>query len=354
MDLLLSDEQSMLRESAATFAERRGGAGRLRAVRGSDEKIDRALWREAADAGWLAVLAPESAGGLGLGLTEMCLVSQELGRGLVPEPVAAAAAVARAVGDDELAADIAAGGMIVLPALAEGPRAIGDEPPATTAHGGTLDGAKTGVPCPADADAFLVSAAADGGVVLAVTETAETETAPTMDGTSAATLRFSGAAARIVAGPNEAPQAIAGLLDALHLTTAAELLGVMEAAQAITVDYLKVRNQFDRPIGSFQALQHRAVDNLAMIEMSRSLTYQAASALDAGGGAPGLASAALSKAARSALEVCKAAIQMHGGIGFTDEHDIGLHLKRAMTLAARYGNAGMHRRRYAESAGTHV
>ena len=87
--------------------------------------------------------------------------------------------------------------------------------------------------------------------------------------------------------------------------------------------------------------------------MCRSLIFQAARALDGSGGAPGLASAALSRAARSALEVCKSAIQMHGGIGFTDEHDIGLYLKRAMTLSARYGNAGLHRRRYAECAETH-
>ncbi len=127
----------------------------------------------------------------------------------------------------------------------------------------------------------------------------------------------------------------------------------METAQGITVEYLKTREQFDKPIGSFQALQHRAVDNLAAIEMCRSLIYQAARALDGGGGSPGLASAALSKAAASALDVCKSAVQMHGGIGFTDEHDIGLYLKRAIILAARYGNAGLHRKRYAECAELH-
>ena len=84
--------------------------------------------------------------------------------------------------------------------------------------------------------------------------------------------------------------------------------------------------------------------------MCRSLIYQAARAIDEGGGVPGLASAALSRSAKSSLDVCKCAVQMHGGIGFTDEHDIGLYLKRAMTLVARYGNAGLHRKRYAELA----
>lgn len=359
MELLLNDEQTMLRDSAATFTERRGGADRLRQQRDTDTKIDRAIWAQAAEAGWLAILASESAGGLGLGLTELCLVSEELGKGLVPEPVAAAAAVARALGTSETAEALISGEKIILPALMEGARSIGDEAPAVTAapDGGavSLDGVKTGIPCPDDADGFLVSAAGADGPVLAVVnrEDTETQAAPTLDGATLGALTLNGVRASAVAGANEAPAAIAALLDALHLTNAAELLGVMETAQDITVEYLKTREQFDKPIGSFQALQHKAVDNLAAIEMCRSLIYQAARALDGGGGSPGLASAALSKAATSALDVCKSAVQMHGGIGFTDEHDIGLYLKRAVVLTARYGNAGLHRKRYAECAEAH-
>lgn len=360
MDLILTDEQSLLRDSAATFAGRRGGAARLRELRGAESKIDRARWREAADAGWLAILADEDAGGLGLGLTEMCLVAQELGKGLVPEPVAAAAAVARALGAGDIATGALSGERLVLPALMEGARTVGDEPPALTAEetgGGamTVDGVKTGVAGAADADGYLISGMAAEGLVLmyAEREAAEILSADLVDGSAAGTLTFATTGAVLVAGANEAPAALAGLLDALYLSTAAELLGVMEKAHEITVEYLKVREQFGRPIGSFQALQHRAVDNLAAIEMSRSLIYQAASALDAGGGAPGLASAALSRASKSALDVAKSAIQMHGGIGFTDEHDIGLYLKRAMALSSRYGNAGLHRKRYAEFAELH-
>jgi alkylation response protein AidB-like acyl-CoA dehydrogenase len=359
MELLLTDEQSMLRNSAATFAGRQAGADRLRKLRTSDAKIDPAIWTQAAEAGWLAVLAPESAGGLALGLTDLCLVSEELGKGLIPEPIAAVAAVARALGGSDRAASVITGGKIILPALMEGQRAIGDEPPTVTSSADngavTLDGVKTGIPCPDDADAFLISATGSGGIVLVTVDRtdAEINSKPTMDGASVGTLTLNGCAGTVVAGPNEAPATIATLLDALHLTNAAELLGIMETAQDITVEYLKTREQFDRPIGAFQALQHRAVDNLAAIEMCRSLIFQAASALGGGGGAPGLASAALSRAAKSALDVCKAAIQMHGGIGFTDEHDIGLYLKRAMTLSARYGNAGLHRKRYAEFAEMH-
>lgn len=359
MELLLNAEQTMLRDSAATFTERRGGADRLRDQRDTDQKIDRDIWAQAAEAGWLAILAPESAGGLGLGLTELCLVSEELGKGLVPEPVAAVAAVARALGASDMSEALVSGEKIILPALMETTRSIGDEAPAVTASAAgdnvSLDGVKTGIPCPDDADGFLLSAAGTDGPVLAIVNhgDAEIQAEPTLDGASVGTITLNSASGKPIAGPNETPATVAALLDALHLSNAAELLGVMETAQAITIDYLKTREQFDKPIGSFQALQHRAVDSLAAIEMCRSLIYQAARALDGGGAAPGLASAALSKAAASALDICKSAVQMHGGIGFTDEHDIGLYLKRAVILAARYGNAGLHRKRYAEFAETH-
>jgi alkylation response protein AidB-like acyl-CoA dehydrogenase len=356
MELLLNDEQAMLRESAATFTERCGGADRLRRQRDTDVKIDRDIWAQAAEAGWLAILAPESVGGLELGLTELCLVSEELGKGLVPEPVAAVAAVARALGASDMAEALISGEKIILPALMETTRSIGDEAPAVTASPDgdriSLDGVKTGIPCPEDADGFLVSAAGAESPVLALVnrEHTEIQSEPTLDGATVGTITLNGVPGSAIAGASEAPAAIASLLDTLHLANAAELLGVMETAQDITVEYLKTREQFGKPIGSFQALQHRAVDNLAAIEMCRSLIYQAARALDGGGGSPGLASAALSKAAASALDVCKSAVQMHGGIGFTDEHDIGLYLKRAIVLAARYGNAGLHRKRYAQCA----
>ena len=354
MELVLGEEQEMLRESAAAFASRHAGRLRLPA----DGEIDRGIWSEAAAAGWLAVLAPESAGGLGLGLTELCLVSHQLGRSLVPEPIAAAAAVARALadGDRETASAMISGRMVVLPALAEGSRAIGDEPPSAAAKmrdgGVLLNGVKTGLTGPADG--YLVSAAAADGLVLVRAPPGEVRWSRTADGTATGTVSFASVEARLAAGPNGAAANIASLLDALHLTNAAELLGVTEAAQETTIEYLKTREQFGRPIGSFQALQHRAVDNHAAIEMCRSLVHQAARAMDSGAAARTLPSAALAYAADAALAVCKSAIQMHGGIGFTDEHDIGLHLKRAMTLSARYGNAGMHRRRYATLAESSV
>ena len=140
-------------------------------------------------------------------------------------------------------------------------------------------------------------------------------------------------------------------MDALHnlalLATACELLGVMEKAQEITFDYLRVRKQFGKLIGSFQALQHQAVNIYIKTEAVRSLVYQIAANNDAYRIDPALAIAAKAKASEDALTVTQACIQLHGGIGFTDEHDIGLYLKRAMLLSSQFGNAAAQRRRYA-------
>jgi alkylation response protein AidB-like acyl-CoA dehydrogenase len=125
---------------------------------------------------------------------------------------------------------------------------------------------------------------------------------------------------------------------------------VMVGAQEMTFDYLRIRKQFGKPIGSFQALQHKAVDIYIKTETTRSLLYQVAAANDPYRIEPALAVAVKAKASENALEVTKACIQMHGGIGFTDEHDIGLYLKRAMLLSSLNGNAAAQRRRYADIA----
>ena len=121
----------------------------------------------------------------------------------------------------------------------------------------------------------------------------------------------------------------------------------MEKAQEITFDYLRIRKQFGKLIGSFQALQHQAVNIYIKTEAVRSLVFQIAANNDAYRIDPALAIAAKAKASEDALTVTQACIQLHGGIGFTDEHDIGLYLKRAMLLSSQFGNAAAQRRRYA-------
>src|SRR5262249_47551933 len=142
---------------------------------------------------------------------------------------------------------------------------------------------------------------------------------------------------RLIATGASARQLAGQLQDILTLGAAAELVGLAAAALDVTLDYVKLRQQFGRPIGSFQVLQHRAVDGFIDVELDRSLVYRVLAAWDAGERHPAMVAAAKARASRSALQVTRAALQMHGAIGYTDEHDIGLYYKRALTLAARYG-----------------
>ena len=309
MDLLLTDEQTLLRDSAARLLARAAGPKRLRALRDSNTGFDAALWREIADAGWLAILVPETDGGLGLGATELCLVAEQAGAALLTLPVGIAAAAAPALAGSPHLADAIAGRTLVLPAL------------------------DRVVPFANVADAFL----ADGKIVA-------------RDGVSVTPARLvDGSAVGTVSLANgEAP---AGVRDAALLALAAELVGVAGRALSIALDYLKVRVQFDKPIGSFQALQHRAAEEFMEVELAHSLVFQVAARFDRGDASPAMAAAAKARAAQAALRVCKSALQFHGAMGYTDEHDIGLYFKRAMALAAAFGNDSIHRRRFARLAG---
>ena len=138
------------------------------------------------------------------------------------------------------------------------------------------------------------------------------------------------------------------LQEMLMLGAGVELLGVAAAALDLTLDYIKLRQQFGRPIGSFQVLQHRAVNAFVDIELNRSLAYRVLSAFDAGEHDPAMVSAVKARTSRAALEIIRGALQMHGAIGYTEEHDIGLYYKRAIALAARYGNELQHTGRFSD------
>lgn len=369
MELLLTDEQKMLQDSAATMIERVAGPDRARVRRDAGGGIDRDTWQAIAEAGWLAILASEPAGGLGLGMTELSLVMEQAGRGLLGAPIAASAASAAIIAEgensparDEQAAAIVAGERIVVPALLEG--VIGTTGPqfatkaAPAGQGYSLTGAKSFVPNAGDADAFLVAAESPEGPVLALVGSDASGVSlnlnKTVDGGAWGTVSLSGADVstdQVIAGPNRAPYLIGQLRDAMLIGLGAELLGVMSEALDISLEYIKTREQFGRAIGSFQALQHRAVNDYVDVEMTRSLLYQICTAMDEGRGTPEMSAAIKAKASSAALKVTKSAIQMHGGIGFTDEHSIGFYLKRAMVLSSQYGNEAVHRQRYAELSG---
>jgi len=317
-----------------------------------------------ADLGWTGFLVPEAHGGIGLGFRELHTLLIQLGKGLVPAPfVATAVVAARAL----IASDNTVVKQEKLPALVAGewqPALAWQEDRgslAVTAQAvrvsdGKLNGVKLFVPDAGGADEFIVSAAGAEGTELYLVD----REAPGLgidyqqriDGGFYATLTFKDVAVGPrLAGADKAEAILAQALDEGCLAVSAELLGVMTRALELTVDYLKQRVQFDKPIGSFQALQHKTVDLFIQSEISRSVVLQTAALFDR---QPKLheravaASQVKARCADAALTITRAAIQLHGGIGYTDEANIGLYLKKAMYLASWLGNATTHRARYAE------
>jgi 3-oxochol-4-en-24-oyl-CoA dehydrogenase len=360
MDLHLTSEQTLLRDSAAKFIAA-AGPKVARGFRGRQPSFAPVRLRQAGTLGWLGMLVPTSADGLGLGLTELALVLEQAGRGLVCEPIGiaavAAAALAQGHAPHPMLQRAMRGDALVVPALQESVH--GDDPLATrtqTAAGDRtprLTGTKMSV-CADGADGFLVSASGPDGLALYYVARdapgVSVATTPTVDARQLAALALKDAPADLVPPRQSSSSAVEALTDLALIALSAELLGVMEGAQELTFEYLRVRKQFGKPIGSFQALQHKAVDIYIKTETTRSLLYQVAAANDPYRIDSALAAAVKAKASEDALAVTQACIQLHGAIGFTDEHDIGLYLKRAMLLSSLFGNAAAQRRRYVEIA----
>lgn len=360
MELILSDEQRLLYDSAGKFFARIGGVKRARQLRNSDGGYDRACMRQVAENGWLGMLVPEALGGLALGPRELALLMQQAGQALAPEPVAEVALAAMMISEcadatvrDPLLRSLVAGDGIVMPALqdASGDLDLADTRVTATrrGEGWRLNGSK-GFVLGADAcDGFLVNARdGDSLLVLHVPRTAENvdiKSVVTVEGRQYGEIGFRDTPAKQVIGRDNAASATIQRYQALALVAAAaEMLGVMEAVNAMTLDYLRTRKQFGRAIGSFQALQHRAVDDYVLIESTRSLLHQICESGEPV--APAMASALKAVASGAALTVTKSAVQLHGAIGFTDEYDAGLFLKRAMWLSSYLGNEAAHRQRY--------
>jgi len=356
MDLHLTSEQALLRDSAVKFI---GAAGPkvARMFREQDPSFAPARLRQAGELGWLGILVPNSAGGLGLGLTELALVLEQIGRGLACEPIGLAAISAAGLGQGStphpMLERVMTGAALVVPALQEG--AYGDDPlrPRTQVAGEEgalrLSGKKMFV-CADGADGFLVSASGRNGPVLCYVgrdapgcTLSETQT---VEGRKLASLSFADTPTDLIPASSSSRNAVDSLHNLALLALSCELLGVMEKAQEITLDYLRIRKQFGKLIGSFQALQHQAANIYIRTEATRSLVFQIAANNDPFCIDPALAVAVKAKASEDAMFVTEACIQLHGAIGFTDEHNIGLYLKRAMLLSSLFGNAAAQRRRY--------
>lgn len=367
-----ADDRRMLAESVADFARRATDIARVRKWRGVAPGYDRSLWKEMAELGWTGLLVPERCGGMGLGCGEMAVVAQGLARVLVPEPlvpcaVLAARTLAHCENDAlsaELLARIAAGDLIAALAWQERAGDLGSRKPRTRAAIAqgkvVLSGAKRFVAGAAGADGFIVSAQADSGLALVwvPAESAGLKVAlePLADGRFSGRLELANVALpeRHVLGPAEVVEsALERAVDEATVVASAELLGIMSRTLEMTLDYLRTRVQFGRAIGSFQALQHRAVDLYVQEQLSSAALEDAITAIDERPGGADVAatvSRAKARCSDAASLITRQAIQMHGAIGFTEDSDVGLYVKRTITLAAWLGNSAYHRRRFARLA----
>ena len=360
----LTEEQVLIQDSAVAFIAEDEELKRTRACRFVQPGFDAQVWRQMAELGWTGFLVPEAYEGIGLGFHELHTVLIQLGKGLVPAPfVATAVVAARALieSDNETIKQEKLPALVAgewKPALAwqEARGSLTVKAQGVRVSDGKLNGVKLFVPDAGGADDFIVSAAgAEGTELYLVNREApglHINYEQRVDGGFYGALEFKDVAAGSrLAGANQAEAILAHALDEGCLAVSAELLGVMTRALELTVDYLKQRVQFDKPIGSFQALQHKTVDLFIQSEISRSVVLQTAALFDRKPKAHARAVAASQVKARcadAALTITKASIQLHGGIGYTDEANIGLYLKKAMYLASWLGNATAHRARYAE------
>ena len=333
----------LIRDSAGSIAPPGGSLTRIRALRFHPPGFDRAVWAEICAMGWPGLRVAEADGGSGLGMAAFCTLAEELGAGLVPEPLIGAVMAARVLQGKALG-ELLSGSQLILPAWQESAGLAAAAAERTVLSGGRVSGRKLFVVSASGADAFLVSVR--GGLALVARDAPGLALTlqPTQDGGHFATLDLQDTPAIPVAGDlHEA-------IEEATLALAAYLLGVMQRAFAITLDYLRTRQQFGRPIGSFQSLQHRAADLSIQVALTRASVEAAAAVLD-GDATPARRQAAVSqakaRAGSAALLVTRQAIQLHGGIGYTDEADIGLFLRKAMVLANLHGAPPLHRARYA-------
>ena len=358
----LTDEQQAIRSTARDFLAARYKSERIRELAESEHGFETSDWEEMAELGWPGLALPEEWGGQGLGIVELAVLFEEMGYALAPSPLLSSTVAGLALatrGSDEqkdrwlrpLAAGEARGTLALFDAGT--PAAIGDfEMEAKTdGDGVVLDGEKTLVMDAAAADFFLV-ATADGRRHLVergaegVTVTAE----PSIDLTRRLySVSFDGVRVGPEATLSGEQQDYLPVLWRACVAIAAESTGIAQRTMEMAVSYAKDRKQFDRPIGSYQAVSHRCAQMLLETENSRSAVYGAAWAADAEPESlPLAASTAKAYASDAGWRVPDASIQVHGGIGFTWEHDLHFFLKRGKANAATFGDAKWHRERVAD------
>jgi alkylation response protein AidB-like acyl-CoA dehydrogenase len=370
MALVLTDEARMVRDSAFDFFREQSPVTALRRLRDSNDPdgFSRDLWRQMAELGWTGFLVSEDDGGSAFGMTGLAQVMEAAGRTLAATPLLSTALLGASLlalaGDqaqkDQFLPSLLAGEQIFALALEEGARHAPDQIALTAVRAGSgyrLDGTKTFVLDGHIADTLIVAARTDDGVTLFLVpgEAVQRRRLSVVDSRNAANLVLDNVSvpASAVLGPVGGGAAILSqVLDRARAGLAAEMLGSAAEAFERTVQYLKDRKQFGVAIGSFQSLKHRAATMFCEVEMTRSTVLAAVSALDADApDAPSLSCLAKTKA-NDTLYLCgNEGVQMHGGIGMTDEHEIGFFMKRARVAQATFGDSRFTRDRYARLMG---
>ncbi len=378
MALVLNEEQVMLKDAAAGFLAGKASVAQLRALRdaGDENGFSSEVWQEMVDMGWAGIAIPEAYGGLGYGYTGLGLVLEQVGRNLSASPlqssVLVAASLVLELGNsaqkETLLPAIAAGEKLLTLALQEG----GHHAPEKTAMSATaegdnyiLNGSKVFVLDAMTADHFIVIARTEGNpgdeqglsafLVDAKSTGLSIERRAMVDSRPAGALTFESvtvSADCLLGEEGNAWDGLSRALDIANIGIASELLGLSTEAFERTLSYLKERKQFGQIIGSFQGLQHRAAELFAELELGRSIVLKALQAIDDGDEQlPRLASAAKAKLSEIAQRATNEAIQMHGGIGMTDEHEIGFFIKRARVAQHCFGDYNYHLDRFAKLGG---
>jgi len=371
MPLILTEEQTMLKAAADGFLAENAPIAHLRQLRDSRDPdgVSRELWRAFGEMGFAGVVIPEAHGGSGLGAVEAGVVAEALGRTLTPSPFLGSGVLAATVlkgGSDAHQAAwlprIAAGEAIVALAVDEGAKHAPARIAATAERSGNgfrLNGAKAMVLDGHVAEALIVAVRSEGGLTLFLVDPqtvgVEVERTIMVDAHNAARVTLTGVevdADAVVGAVDGGEALLEGALNLGRACAAASLTGAGDEAFRITLDYLRTRQQFGKYIGEFQALQHRAAHLFTELEIARAAVLGALQALDQGReDAPLAVSVAKAKAGRVAELAVQEAVQMHGGVGMTDEFDVGLYMKRVRVLNELLGDAGFHQERMARSQG---
>lgn len=369
MALVLTEDEAMLADSARGFFARSAPVAAFRALRdgGAPERYDPSLWAEMARMGFAGVLLPESEGGAGFGYAGAGLIAEQAGRVLAASPLLSCALATEILSRDgdadqkALLARLADGALLAAFAIDETARHDPDRLGARATADGDgyrLDGVKRLVVDGGIAETLVVAAITDAGPTLLLVDAGAPGVAikplDLVDSRNAADIRFTGVKLgkrAVIGAPGRAATTIERALDVGRALLAAELLGVAQEAFDRTVAYLKDREQFGVKIGSFQALQHRAARLHISLELGRGVVLKALRALDDGDSAAsllaGLAKGMMTTTARHMLDE---AVQLHGGVGITDDYDIGLFLKRARVAGDLFGDDYFHKERLARLA----